>query len=1561
MTKTINRFQRCSRTLAVLLLALLGGCQAPLPGEFGALLRAPRLETALSVVPAQDACATKSRYAGADDQVRNWNLLVFENGLLKAKYYRDSGNDIVLDIITDRPYSYYALANVGDLSARFTVGVSTESGMATLRIPANVENGLPMAWKSPAGLSFSRRQLAGGARLQVQLTRLTGRYDIVVNQAGLSAWTFTATRLSLRGVSDVTPFSSRSRAGAASIQADEASAADLATLNSGGATHYYPLENCYGDLLPAGTSPWNKIPDNIAADAYPSYIEIGGRLRMTDGSQLEQDVTYRFYLGENAMENFDVVRNVTHTVTLELSDEAIARAENHWKVETGSFVDTRSLAFTHETLFLQGGIPVEEPIVRFPAGLKYTIEMDANLVEAGVTVAGYHWGDPHDADRLTLQAPAGVSRMTGFIRMKTLDGGRSASAQLVVGKQLESLRFGLWPTESEERFHRDTAISLGASRKDFRAHVYACYSDGSVADVTPGILFSYDADAFTCEHDPSYALGAAALGKFTPKRKMGTFTISASYTEDGVTRSASARIILEPGKLLRLNVTPADEQTLLSGGEELQYTLTVEYEGTDGQHVLNPEDVAWSFQDNEMLEYAGGGTVRTKYKRGRSYVLMRYTERGVTLEARRYIRVTAILRDLQIFPSVIYIPSCGVAAEAYRGYYNYARANEKNFTVRAFYHDGTDEDITRKSDVEWTDNTPIAYWDGTCYQLANVVYSYNGKAYIYRAVSAGENKNDDLIQVQMGPDESYTKRIYQMSQVQPAVMLSVSYTEGEVTRSASVTGSFINLAKPQAITLSPNPNEVYAGGRQARFTATCVFDDGTVEDVTAKAQWRADGLVASQGGGVFTSGSQAGTTQVHAAYTANGQTAEGDASLIVREPVITGVDLQLRGPSGWLTGTQAVNLGSQQQWRIRVRYDSGDTEYFSDGFSLASSAPAIVSVHGLLTRADAVGSATITAQYRGVTSSGVTLSVSSHHYTYDLVVKPSTTTLDWNGARVFHAYVQCYDNDILDSEEDVSDRAVWTVEAGLLAVASWEEQTRLLSASNTTDHDVSGQVSAFYDGMSDHSYVTISKQFIPSLMVDPVALVWAWDASGSAAARSFTVTCNTSWQVSGGDSHWSVQRSSGSGNATVTVYPRERNESASDIVSLLTVSASGVSPVSVSLTHEGKQAGPATRYKVVTSVGAASILVGTSTTASAVLYASSDGGNSYPTVVSASPDGFSAVSGASCVSIAGSTVFGEAAGEASIRGAFSGYDISAYEDASLRVVEPAPDEKYLTASPLSLSWEWNESGSSCAGTISVSSNVNWSVKRCSAGFDYRSSASSVSVWPSAANGSYSQDQSGTIVLGGPGVADVEIDLRQGRRERRLTGIGFDRSSYDLVQIVGGSLSYSQPFTVTASYDDGTSADVTAEASYFDLGGLSIDKDGGILTATSPCNGRTLTASYGGKSAKASYSAESLECPQSLGTGRLESQDDAGRNFVIDRISVTCLKAFYSGSFSHDVTAEVSCTTSSLIVSDGYMEGSGQQFHFTAAGSGTVYFSYTLNGVTVRSQVGLNCDSTGRVR
>ena len=1356
--------------LAGWLLLLLAGCQSPFAGGLLPRDGGQTLTTALSVTPPVDPRQTKSSYTGADDAVRNWNLFVFEHGVLQAKYYQDSGGDLSLNVMTDRPYLYFALANVGDLTGRFAVGSTTVDDMTALRIDAGIENGLPMAWSSGGAIAFSRRQLAAGQKLPVALTRLVGRYDIVIDRSGLSGWSFTATRLSLCGVSDVTPFAGRSRASAASVVTDEATAADLAALNAGSASSYYPVENCLGTLLPEGGSPWNKIPANIPSDAFPSYVEIAGILRMTDGSQLERQVTYRFCLGENASDNFDVVRNQTHTVTLQLSDASIAGDGTHWKLEKGSFTDTRSLAFTHASIQLDAGATVEEAIVRTPAGLKYVVEADASLIQAGVSVQGHAWGDVCDNDALVLTAPAGVSHQTGTIRLKTLDGSKTAAATLTVG------------------------------------------------------------------------------------------------------------------------------------------------------------------------------------------------------------RIPPVMTGLRIEPDEVYLPAFGDDYRVY-GYHNpeYARATPYTFRVYAVYNDGTETDVS--AEAGWEGNRFYSYWDGTCFHFFNI-YAYNGcggHVTIYRL----QFDNDYAVEACMGPsyDEDYYYYLWDatlLSGDSRASLLTATYTKSGTSWTADVYGSLVNPAKPQRMVITPGECEVYADGSRVSFAATCILTDGSTEDVTDKASWQAGSLVESLGNGQFNVGEVPGQTLVHASYTDRGVTVEADASLTLLERTVSRIELSVKDGDDWVGGRQEVSLGSQQQWRVRAVYEDGGSRYLYDGFTLTSSRPSVVAVTGSSSQAMALGTAEVTASFNGWTSNSVTLDVTQHNYTYEFYVWPAPIELSWNETRRFTAHVYRYDNNVLDpnfgtaGSIDVSAEAEWEISDELLAVASWNAGNRELTAANTTASAVTGKVWAHYDGMSNYARVTIQAQGsvnpeTPTLSVSPTALSWTAAQAGSSSAQSFTITSNTDWTVGGSGSHWSVSPDHGTGNATVTVYPTTANGAATDVVAELSVSGTGVSTRTVTLTHQGQHTPPPVTvlYKVVTTLEDASIQVGGSTAASAVLYASTDGGNSYSTVVSTQASSFSNEAAGSHVTISGSTVTGASAGSACIRGHFNGYTADVYEDAALAVVE-APVSKYLNVSPQNLSWSWDASGSAQGGLISVSSNTSWTVKQCSAGFGWSKSGASVTVWPLADNDSFSDEKTGELVLGGDGVSDVTIYLTQGKRTRKLTGIHFDQASYELVRIVSGSLCYWQSFSLTAVYDDGSSADVTRQAQYTDQGNLSVDASGGRLTATAASSGRTLTATWQGFSASAAYSAAELECPESLTVGRLESQDEKSRMFVLGDVTITLMKAF-AGTIEREESETVTCTCSSNIVFEQYQPDSGWQFHFTENGTGSVSFSYTLNGKTVSGTIELICEMHGKIR
>ena len=92
----------------------------------------------------------------------------------------------------------------------------------------------------------------------------------------------------------------------------------------------------------------------------------------------------------------------------------------------------------------------------------------------------------------------------------------------------------------------------------------------------------------------------------------------------------------------------------------------------------------------------------------------------------------------------------------------------------------------------------------------------------------------------------------------------------------------------------------------------------------------------------------------------------------------------------------------------------------------------------------------------------------------------------------------------------------------------------------------------------------------------------------------------------------------------------------------------------------------ATVYKAVTSISSSSISVGGTTSASASLYRSTNGGSTWSYVSDITSSGFYQVSGSGGVSISGSTITGTSAGSATIR---SNYSADYYDDDSVTVNE----------------------------------------------------------------------------------------------------------------------------------------------------------------------------------------------------------------------------------------------------------------------------------------------------
>ena len=505
-------------------------CQSTMSGEetTGQDLRPQHVRIVLQVDAPDDPCSVKSAFTASDQTVADCNLLFFDGGMLAAKYYRKADADLLFEVVAGRTYDCYCIANAGDVTDAFELGRTTVSDMESWRLEAALPEaaGLPMAGKC-SDLSYSKAQLQNGVLLNIGLSRLVAQYDVVIDKSALSRYSFTATALSVCGASSVAPFAESSKGTAQAVRTDYALEADLEALNGGRKSTYYPLENCNGSR-PAVEDAWQKIPDSLADGAVPTYVEISGQAVLEDGSGLSFPLTYRFCLGRNATDDFDVRRNEVHTVTLVLTDEAVEREEPSWKIEKGSYTDTRDLSFAAKTLSVVPGSKASVAVVRTPEQLKYILRLDASLTKAGVSVSGVVPGDPADKSSLTFSAPSGASKTEGKVTILTLDGKKSADLALQIEPRLN--RISIVPDEEVD-------LVTGGETCSFTAQ--ASYMDGSVRDVTELAEWSVG--------DPEILQNDGA-GRISSKMTDGSTYVKVSYTEGSVTRTAS--VTVNVGKVL---------------------------------------------------------------------------------------------------------------------------------------------------------------------------------------------------------------------------------------------------------------------------------------------------------------------------------------------------------------------------------------------------------------------------------------------------------------------------------------------------------------------------------------------------------------------------------------------------------------------------------------------------------------------------------------------------------------------------------------------------------------------------------------------------------------------------------------------------------------------------------------------------------------------------------------------------------------------------------------------------------------------------------------------------
>jgi len=421
-----------------------------------------------------------------------------ETGVLveKKKFDGSSGH---FSLYVGRRYYLAAVFNMGEVSFPDRWSDIGTMSLGWPGLGAINANGLPLAWSGSVKLT------SDGQSVEMKAVPLVSKISLRIDAGGMDG-EYEVSSVTLKGAaSSVKPFSSSSVA-AETLPgwSDRSSPSDVAVLNAGGEVSFYAFENCQGTALPGNTDPWAKVPDNIPGkSSVCTYLEVEGTY--SNHGLVQEGAGYRMYLGEDAVSNFDLVRNRHYSVILSLSDDGTLRSS--WRVIPGTLSDTRTLSFSPGTLSVMMNSSSEPfRVVSSPSGVQYSISGGKGFDEAGLTCVSTGTSDEYRiVSGRTLTADAYVS-----LAVTSWDGRIIATLPVTV-KARYPVRLKVSSpgyqsgTETEPVWKIDWA-EAGSSNPSYTITVV--YNDGSEASAVGGVPVER-----LCTVTQKYEAGNAGAGR----------------------------------------------------------------------------------------------------------------------------------------------------------------------------------------------------------------------------------------------------------------------------------------------------------------------------------------------------------------------------------------------------------------------------------------------------------------------------------------------------------------------------------------------------------------------------------------------------------------------------------------------------------------------------------------------------------------------------------------------------------------------------------------------------------------------------------------------------------------------------------------------------------------------------------------------------------------------------------------------------------------------------------------------------------------------------------------
>ena len=373
---------------------------------------------------------TRSSISAPEDAISSLELYFYLDGVLvpglTVSMSGCTGNSQTVEVPlgVGREYRVAAFANCSPSEAP-----QTFDALAGLRYSCDGigawGGGLPMAGLKSITVTYPAEPV------QIQLTRLAARLNLGIDTSGLEHGGIVFNSVKVRQMNRVCPFFGQGAAAAAPdvCDGDIATAADILNLNASGGGEwvvpFYLLENMQGNLLAGNTDPDLKTPDAVsAAGGDPSlctYLEIVGVYTDRSGFLKGEPFTTRFYLGRDAVSNFDVARNCRYNICLKMSDKGCLRSD--WKIES-NLDDRRRLKFTETSVSVeapaQGTVTLNTNLSYADGDYRYTISGDTAFFDFIPGESGF-----------TIKPRADITaRKTVTITAVTWDGAISTSCRV---------------------------------------------------------------------------------------------------------------------------------------------------------------------------------------------------------------------------------------------------------------------------------------------------------------------------------------------------------------------------------------------------------------------------------------------------------------------------------------------------------------------------------------------------------------------------------------------------------------------------------------------------------------------------------------------------------------------------------------------------------------------------------------------------------------------------------------------------------------------------------------------------------------------------------------------------------------------------------------------------------------------------------------------------------------------------------------------------------------------------------------------------------------------------